>query len=184
VLRQPFPRPSRLLAQHAQWLAAQELSGTRPWEQWIVRGQSGLPAFARPPDDTDVLYLTDDAEHPVPHPDPAESGHRPGWPKVHHGFIGSADRSLRNARIRDTLAAKYDLRAFEMEGKGVGDAAFANGLEWLVVRGVSDYGDSHTNTRWRKYASLVAAAYTRALLAECPPVGPRGGHTGGVRSVR
>jgi nucleoside phosphorylase len=104
-----------------------------------------------------------------------------GWPKVHHGLIGSADRSLRSARVRDALAADQ-LIAFEMEGKGIGSAGFAGGLEWFVVRGVSDYGDAGTDKRWRGYASIVAAAYVRALLAECAPLRPRGGHphaTGG-----
>jgi nucleoside phosphorylase len=84
---------------------------------------------------------------------------------VHHGRIGSADRSLRNARIRDELATRHDLHdlhAFEMEGAGLGNAAFSNGLEWFVVRGISYYGYSRTDKTWRSYASLVAAAYTRA----------------------
>lgn len=129
VLRQPFPRPSRLLAQHANWLSSEEMLGRRPWETWITRAESELPGFARPPAGTDVLRPSDEAGPPVPHPGMDASGHRPGWPKVHYGFIGSADRSLRNARTRDRLARKYNLRAFEMEGKGVGDAGFANGLD-------------------------------------------------------
>lgn len=181
VLRQPFPRPSRLLAEQANWLASEEFRGNRPWEEWLARGESELPDFARPPAETDLLYLSDAAEHCSAHPDPSESGHRPNVPKVHYGFIGSADRALRNAATRDEQAAKHNLRAFEMEGKGVGNAGFASGLEWIVIRGVSDYGDSRTSTRWRNYASLAAAAYARALLAVCPPVAPRGGHTTGPR---
>ncbi|MEV6492008.1 hypothetical protein AB0M20_25830 [Actinoplanes sp. NPDC051633] len=71
-----------------------------------------------------------------------------------------------------------------MEGKGIGSAGFAGGREWFVVRGISDYGDANTTRLWRGYASVVAAAYVRALLAECQPLTPRGGHpqaTGGAR---
>jgi nucleoside phosphorylase len=181
VLRQPFPRPSRLLNQSTNWLIKEELRGRRPWEEWISFAEAELPDCVRPPASTDLLHPSDGARRPVPHPPIDESGHRAGRPKVHYGFIGSADRSLRNSRTRDRLAGKHNLRAFEMEGKGVGNAGFANGLEWLVIRGVSDYGDRRTDARWRGYASLVAAAYARALLAACPPVAPRGGHTGGVR---
>jgi len=40
-----------------------------------------------------------------------------------------------------------------------------------MVRGISDYADRGFGTPWRKYASLAAAAYTRALLGACPPIG-------------
>jgi nucleoside phosphorylase len=184
--RQPFPAPSPMLVRLARYLAAVEISGERPWEKWITDALAGLPAAARPADSADRLHAPDDPGRPIPHPSPALSGHRTGWPKVHHGLIGSADRSLRSARVRDALAADQ-LIAFEMEGKGIGQAGFAGGLEWFVVRGVSDYGDMHTGQRWRGYAAVVAAAYVRALLAECPPLSPRGGHphaSGGARPDR
>ena len=150
--RQPFPLPSPMLARSAKHLAAGELRGARPWEKWIEQAVAAVPDFARP----------------GPRPAP--------FPKVHHGLIGSADRSLRSARVRDELAAADRLMAFEMEGKGIGSAGFAGGLEWFVVRGISDYGDASTGLLWRGYASVVAAAYVRALLAECAPMGVRGGH--------
>jgi len=95
-------------------------------------------------------------------------------PRVHRGNIGSADRSLRDARVRDDLARQYDLRAVEMEITGFGRAGFLNGLEWYVVRGISDYGDSRTTQLWRNHASLSAAAFARALLGECDPFDRRG----------
>jgi nucleoside phosphorylase len=164
--RQPFPLPSPLLVRIARYLDAVELSGERPWEPWIDKALGSLTAFARPGPASD------------PHPAAPGSGRRPGFPKLHHGLIGSADRSLRSARVRDELAAAHRLIAIEMEGKGIGSAGFAGGLEWFVVRGISDYGDAATTRLWRRYASVVAAAYVRALLANCPPLSPRGGHPG------
>lgn len=175
--RQSFPRPSPLLSRRAKYLQAAELTGHRPWEQWLERAQRALPGYARPADDTDVLYSATDPDRPISHPPGDLTGHRPDIPKVHYGFIGSADRSLRSARVRDQLAEKYNLLAIEMEGSGIGSAGFAGGLEWFVVRGISDYGDQRTNRLWRGYASIAAAAYVRALLAECTPVDPRGGHS-------
>jgi nucleoside phosphorylase len=180
--RQSHPRPSPALAHAIKLLEAGEMIGQHPWEQWIDLVQSRIAGFDRPPANTDLVYTTDRATRPVSHPDPAQSGHRPGRPKVHHGRVGSGDRSLRSIGKRDELAARFDLRAIEMEGTGVAKAGFSNGLEWLVVRGISDYGDRRTDTIWRRYAALVAAAYTRALLAECSPVGVRGGHPRGVDS--
>jgi nucleoside phosphorylase len=149
-LRQPFPRPSQFLTRRAKLLEAGEQAGVRPWERWLEEAVRRLPGFTRPVGDADAL------------------------PQVHYGRIGSADRSLRSGAVRDALADRYTLRAIEMEGKGVGNAAFASGRDWLVVRGISDYGDRHTSRVWRRYAAAVAAAYTAALLAECPPIAAAG----------
>jgi len=150
VPRRPFPRPSPLLARRAKLVQANEIDGNRPWERWLDVARRRIPAYARPAE---------------------------GRTAVHYGYIGSANRSLRDGLVRDRIAEAHHLLAIEMEGSGIGSAGFANGLEWFVVRGISDFGEHGTAGRWRGYASLAAAAYVRALLAECPPVDPRGGHT-------
>ena len=151
-------------------MEADALVGRYPWERWLdVSGRPALGGFARPAADTDVLRAGDESGRILAHPDPTASGHRPGVPRVHQGRIGSANRSLRDARVRDALSREHGLRAFEMEGVGVGQSSFLNGLEWLIIRGVSDYADSRTTSGWRLYASLAAAAYLRALLGECHP---------------
>ncbi|WP_432994668.1 CATRA conflict system CASPASE/TPR repeat-associated protein [Dactylosporangium sp. CA-233914] len=165
------PRPDYLLERRAKVLEAAALRGERPWEAELDRLIAARPAFARPDPAADVLWSSDDPDAgPVAHPDPAVSGHRPGRPKVHHGRIGSGNRSVRNARLRDELAERYQIRALEMEGAGVVWAAFASGRDCLVVRGVSDYADSRMAMGWRGYAAAVAAAYARALLGRCDPV--------------
>jgi nucleoside phosphorylase len=175
--RQPFPLPSPLLVRLAQFLAAVEIGGERPWDKWITVALDALPAYARPSDTTDLLSDPDDPGRTTAHPPTEASGHPHQLPKVHRGLIGSADRSLRSAKARDALTSSHRMIAFEMEGKGIGGAGFAGGLEWFVVRGISDYGDVRTSLQWRGYAAIVAAAYVRALLAECPPLTARGGHT-------
>jgi nucleoside phosphorylase len=172
-LRQPFPRPWPLLRRVAAGLQADELRGQRPWEQWLdTSGSPDLAQYGRPLDDTDVLSAPDPGMRRPRHPPRNRSGHRPGFPKVHYGLIGSANRSLRDGRVRDQLAAEHHLRALEMEGAGVGTSAFLNNRHWFMVRGISDYADHGFGRAWRKYASLAAAAYVRALLGACQPVGP------------
>jgi nucleoside phosphorylase len=175
-LRVSPPSPSYLLSRRAGMLEAGVLRfDSRPWEAELDRLIASLPAFDRPDADTDILYDSDapDAQ-PIEHPTLDASGHRPGRPKVHLGRIGSANRSLRNARVRDELAARHGLRAVEMEGSGLAWAAYASARSWLVIGGISDYGDSRMGTQWRRYASAVAAAYTRALLGSCPTIEPAG----------
>lgn len=176
-LRQPSQAPSALLSRADRMLQAGEYAGARSWERWLQAPPGGsLAGFGRPPQETDVLRDASVHGRIVPHPDLRITGHRPGWPKVHRGRIGSADVSMRSARERDELAARYGLLAIEMEGAGVASSGFLNGLEWFMVRGISDYADEYIGKRWRPYASLAAAAYTRSLLAVAPPTAPRGGH--------
>jgi nucleoside phosphorylase len=154
-LRRPFPRPSPLLVRAAREV---QMATDEPpaWTEALGRGPAG---YQRP-------------------------GGEPGaTPHVHPGLIGSADRSLHNERLRDELVARHrKLVGFEMEGAGIGNSGFLNGLEYLVIRGVSDLGeaDRDQDRTWRLYAALAAAAYTRGLLAACVPVTPRGGRTLGV----
>jgi nucleoside phosphorylase len=133
----------------AAWLRADrelqvsELSGARPWV-------ASVENLRRVP--------------PFPPPVPAAPA------RVHRGAVGSADLLLRDARSRDDLARGHGLLAFEMEGSGVGSAAYLQDLSWFMVRGIADHGDNATkNDQWHPYASLVAAAYVEALLAECLP---------------
>jgi nucleoside phosphorylase len=170
--RRPFPLPSALLVHCADLLKADELRGHRSWEQWLDRSRCrDLAGYGRPPDNTDVLHDSDGGR--LRHPPRNISGHRRGHPKVHYGFIGSANRSLRDPVTRDELATKHRILAVEMESSGIGNSAFLNGRDWFVVRGISDYGDKIRAGSWRKYASLTAAAYVRALLAKCSPLEPR-----------
>ena len=169
-LRPGFPQPSPRMTAAITRLLADGRDGRRPWEQQLDTGRRPeLARFRRPDDRSDVLYASDESGRVLKHPRRKDSGHRRGVPKVHRGNIGSADRSLRDASVRDELARRHDLRAVEMEIKGFGRAGFLNGLEWYVVRGISDYGDSRTTPLWRNYASLAAAAFTLALLGECDP---------------
>lgn len=168
VSRRAFPPPSPLLQRRARLLQAGEMTGDRPWEDLLAAQMRLFPRFGRPPESADVLYSSDGSERQVQHPDMALSGHRPGQPKVHSGLIASGDRSLRSARKRDEIATCYDVLAIEMEGKGIGNTGFYEGVEWFTVRGISDYGDRHVTPTWRSYASMAAAAYVRALLAVTP----------------
>jgi nucleoside phosphorylase len=171
--RRPMPLPSPRLIHCADLLRAEELSGEqRSWERWMDLSRCPrLSKYGRPPEHTDVLY--DREGWQLRHPPRNYSGHKRGVPKIHYGPIGSSDRSLRDADVRDQLATTYGLLGFEMEGAGIGSSSFLNNREWFVVRGISDYGDSYRTELWRRYAALAAAAYVRALLAKCLPLEPQ-----------
>jgi nucleoside phosphorylase len=85
-------------------------------------------------------------------------------PAIHYGLIASANQLMKDALIRDKLAAEKDVLCFEMEAAGL-----MNHFPCLVIRGVCDYSDSHKNMEWQGYAAMAAAAYTKDLLYRIPP---------------
>lgn len=81
-------------------------------------------------------------------------------PYVFYGTIGSGDIVMKNGEQRDSRAATDKISCFEMEAAGL-----MNDYECLVIRGISDYADSHKNDRWKPYAAATAAAYAKELLS-------------------
>lgn len=85
-------------------------------------------------------------------------------PRIHYGLIASADKLMKDALIRDKLAAENKVKCFEMEAAGL-----MNNFPCLVIRGICDYSDSHKNKEWQGYAAMAAAAYTKDLLRQIVP---------------
>jgi nucleoside phosphorylase len=82
-------------------------------------------------------------------------------PVIHYGLIASGDTVIKSGEDRDTIAARENIIAFEMEGAGVWD-----NLPCVVIKGVCDYADSHKNKEWQGYAAAAAAACMKAFLKE------------------
>ncbi|KAH7020559.1 hypothetical protein EDB80DRAFT_677481 [Ilyonectria destructans] len=86
------------------------------------------------------------------------------YPKIHYGNIASGNTVMKNALKRDLVRRKENVICFEMEAAGI-----MNEAPCMVIRGISDYADSHKNEIWKRYAALVAAAYVKKLLLEISP---------------
>lgn len=82
---------------------------------------------------------------------------------VHRGTIASGELVVKDALLRDKLAKEYGLLCFETEAAG----ALAD-FPCIVIRGISDYCDSHKNDQWHEYAAAAAAAYARQLFIHMP----------------
>jgi nucleoside phosphorylase len=85
-------------------------------------------------------------------------------PVVHYGLIASGDVVIKNPILRDELRDKHNIICFEMEAAGL-----MNTLPVAIIRGISDYGDSHKNDKWQHYAAATAAAYAKGLLKVIRP---------------
>jgi nucleoside phosphorylase len=134
--------------------------------------------YKRPEPSTDRLYQSD-----VVHPPNNEAGcaitcgddpsimvlrpervEEEDNPAIHYGLVASANQLMKNALLRDKLAAEKDVLCFEMEAAGL-----MNSFPCLVIRGICDYSDSHKNKEWQGYAAMAAAAYAKALLCRISP---------------
>jgi nucleoside phosphorylase len=140
--------------------------------QLIEKKTPGLEQYRKPPNTTDILYKST-AVHPVnlnccteiAQPDGANVVKRPQRlvgreHMIHYGTIGSVDNLLRDALVRDEIAEQDGILCFEMESAGLMNCD----LRCIVVRGISDYSDSHKNDSWQRYAAIAAAVYTKELL--------------------
>ncbi|CAI4218984.1 unnamed protein product [Parascedosporium putredinis] len=74
------------------------------------------------------------------------------------GMVGSANSLVISSKHRDALV-QQGIVAVEMEGAGVG-----HDTQTIIVKGVSDYADSHKNKDWQGFASIQAASVARELL--------------------
>ncbi|MCG2808557.1 MAG: hypothetical protein L6413_09885, partial [Coriobacteriia bacterium] len=157
-------RPSSDLLGAASLLQVPAPNGSHPWEAYIERvladGQHNL---RRPRQDP--LYSASNPPIKLRHKGPYDR--RVGQPYVHFGAIATEPKVLRDPLIRDALRDAHGVRAIEMEAVGVADATWLHESRYLVIRGISDYCDSHKNfmqEQWQAYAALAAAAYARSLI--------------------
>ncbi|KAJ9642937.1 hypothetical protein H2199_004459 [Coniosporium tulheliwenetii] len=64
-------------------------------------------------------------------------------PVIHHGVIATGSSVVKYAPFRDEIRRKHRAICFEMEAAGL-----MNNFPCLVIRGISDYADSHKNDDW------------------------------------
>ncbi|KAL6819981.1 hypothetical protein V8C40DRAFT_281313 [Trichoderma camerunense] len=83
---------------------------------------------------------------------------------IYYGLIASLNKLMKDAILRDKLAAENDVLCFEMEAAGL-----MNYFLCLVIRGICDYADTHKNDGWQGFAAMMAAAYARDLLRRLIP---------------
>ena len=82
---------------------------------------------------------------------------------VHRGTIASGELVIKDGILRDQLAEQYGVLCFDMEAAGA-----LSDFPCIIIRGISDYSDSHKNNQWHGYAAAAAAAYARQLFFHMP----------------
>lgn len=134
----------------------------------VLQNKPHLIHFKQPPADRDTLHyahiihetscLNGCGEVPGLKSRRPREAHEDN-PAIHYGRIASGNQLMKDAGFRDKLAKEQDVLCFEMEAGGL-----MNQLPCLVIRGISNYSDSHKNDEWQGYAAMTAATYAKALL--------------------
>jgi nucleoside phosphorylase len=88
----------------------------------------------------------------------------PEDPHIHYGRVASGSCMITHGCTRDRLAKEYGTICFEMEAAGLMDH-----FPCLVIRGISNYADTHKNDQWQGYAAATAAAYAKELILSISP---------------
>lgn len=145
-------------------LLTDAIAGKRPWEGWIEKITATLgPEYAYPGEERDILHEGADV---IDHP--AQADRLSGKPRVVQALIGSADILQKDPKERDKLRDTYDIRAIEMEASGLQNAAWAQGRDIYVIRGICDYCDEHKDDAWQNYAANVSASMARVVIETMP----------------
>lgn len=133
-------------------------------------------AFAHPGPEQDVLFepnyghpIIESKESGCTHCDPdmilSRQSREVQDSIVHYGLIASTHDLTRHGATRDKIANKHGILCLETEATGLRDAA-----QYLVIRGICDYADSHRSELWHAYAAAAAAAYAKEVLSFVPTV--------------
>ncbi|KFA56395.1 hypothetical protein S40293_05044 [Stachybotrys chartarum IBT 40293] len=171
------PPPALLLSAAQDMAAKRAIERDDPIESSLLRIDTSirtLRRFKRPGAAQDHLYRPSyihlqrgqscdecgcDVTQRIPRP--ADDDGTP-YITVHRGTVASGELVLKDAFLRDQLASSGVL-CFDMEAAGA-----LTDFPCLVIRGISDYCDTHKNDIWQGFAAAAAAAYARQLFFHMP----------------
>lgn len=172
VRRGVLDKPHPILLSAISQVQAKHKRGEPTFYGYISEAVKRCPNFAPPKERSDVLfeaaYDHQSGEKTCDKCDPARvvsRADRPSKdPQIYYGNIASGNQVMKHGSTRDRLAREEKVICLEMEAAGL-----MNRLPCTVIRGISDYADSHKNDDWQSYAALAAAAFAKELLLRIPP---------------
>ena len=74
------------------------------------------------------------------------------------------EKVLRDGVLLNKLADRFDRSICAADQESYGFAEAARGVPWLILRGISDYGDPEVRDDWKFAATAMAALCLRDFL--------------------
>jgi nucleoside phosphorylase len=167
--------PPRVLLNALAKIRANTILGKSTFTTTLEKLGDDIPSFSRTKAGRDVLFQAS-YNHPggrtCERCDTTRVVQRSDRPQtndslmvVHYGAIASGNRVMKDAATRDSISKELGgVLCFEMEAAGL-----ATSMSCLVIRGISDYADSHKNDTWQPHAAAAAAAFAKEILSVVPP---------------
>ena len=90
--------------------------------------------------------------------------------KTEKGIIASGDQFIGSPEQKDKIRSNFDAVACEMEGGSIGHVCYVNGVDFCVIRAISDsaHGDASMDyPEFMKMAAENSIKVMKKFLAEC-----------------
>ncbi|KAK6522069.1 hypothetical protein TWF281_002638 [Arthrobotrys megalospora] len=85
-------------------------------------------------------------------------------PVIHYGVIATGSKVIEYTPTREEIKRRHRAVCLDMEAAGL-----MNNFPCIVIRGISNYADSHKNDQWVPYAAATAAACAKEFLEHVEP---------------
>lgn len=97
-----------------------------------------------------------------------QAGGRGRPPEIVYGTVLSGDQYLHSEPTRARLHDEFSALAIEMEGGAVAQVCEAFGVDWVVIRALSDLAGQDSQFEFSRFSSEVAAASAAVLRTLLP----------------
>ncbi|KAF4547193.1 Hypothetical protein D9617_54g000270 [Elsinoe fawcettii] len=165
--------PPQTLLEAVSHLMTEAYIDKHPWRAHLESIEQ-FPQFKRPPAGKDILFSRDYIHVggdfcelcDLKNSETRRMKQQPKAPRVFTGSIASGKLPIDDAITRDQISVDLGgVLCFETDA-----AEVLNNLPSLVVRGISDYADSHKHAgkMWQPYAAAAAAACAKEIILRVP----------------
>ncbi len=76
--------------------------------------------------------------------------------RAHRGRVASGDQFVHDAATKDRIAKTFSARCCEMEGAAIAQAAWLNGVPFVVVRAISDKPGTTSTMEYSEFEAIAA----------------------------
>lgn len=93
-----------------------------------------------------------------------------GEQNVHVGIIATGDQFIGDAGRLKSIAQEFGACACEMEGGSIAQVCFLNGVDFVVLRSISDHADEAACTDFASFAASSAKQTARLIAGMLPEI--------------
>lgn len=96
-------------------------------------------------------------------------------PRVHLEMVASGEKLLDETILESICEHNESVHAGEMEGYGFAKRCNELEIDWLVIRGISDFGSRQDREKWKTTATVMACSFLKIFLKHAfqPPRQPK-----------